>query len=401
MKKVLFTVLFFILFYFEHKIIGGVKLTIIWKIPVLIFLIVSVFEEQINSDIIWLGYLVSIKNIITVNALGNFMSQFTELSYFIILPLIIHFLISNKKISITQLRRFLFLLANVIIITNIPIFLKIVEPAGSLSLGYFEVNLNSFYGLFDPHSTSVYLALSIIIMLYFLIYTSYKFSKWKYVYYLILLIGAFMLLKTFIRTGWLMFLVGILVLYVGRLNFFNIKKVVAFLIIGLSLISVLYYSNDSFRDRLIDNRANQVNAALTEKVGSGRIEIWGSYLKIWKESNFLGKIIGISNNTAQEIFGKTHEAALFAHNEFVNMFVSNGVLGLVLLLLYIKSIYKSLHNHILEKERKLFMAIFFMWMVCMFFQQANYFLQNVILGILISISIYTESYTKLLKPTCQ
>ena len=96
-KYFLYGIFFFFLFYVETITIFGIKIAILWKIPFLIYLVLSALfsSKKIKSNILTWGYLFNFQLLFSISAITNLVLTFSSISRSIVFPLFFHYF--NKK----------------------------------------------------------------------------------------------------------------------------------------------------------------------------------------------------------------------------------------------------------------------------------------------------------------
>lgn len=136
----------------------------------------------------------------------------------------------------------------------------------------------------------------------------------------------------------------------------------------------------------MDDRAGQEDKSAYETVGSGRLQIAEIYLENLYQSNFVTYLFGMGMEESGRRYEKKDGMSLFAHNGFLQTLVDNGLIGFVLYLMFLITMYRAISRSD-SSHNKLTVAIFFMFLSCLATQQANYFLVDVFLSIYIGIAL--------------
>lgn len=381
--------LFFIAFFLKSYSIGGQEMAYLWKIPLIIFLFVGVLGQKVNYNFMILGYAFAIKNLIStsffdypVDAIINFLKYLT-------IPLVVHWIYMNitSLESLKKLRMFPLYLACFFILSNVPYYLGVFSaPVSKTMLWMEDTSLDGLVGILGaPHYTSALLSIACIVIFEHIVKKRGDILL-NFILGPLLVLGLFFLFKTYTRTGWLMFVVGVTVLFGRKLSFKDAGKILAISVLFIAGLVFLFQTNEGFRRRVMDDRAGQEDKSAYETVGSGRLQIAETYLENLYESNFVTYMVGMGMQESQNRYEKKDGMPLFAHNGFVQTIVDNGIIGFALYMLFLLSVFLQISRSE-SSYNQLTVALFFMFLSCLLTQQANYFLLDVFLSIFIGITI--------------
>lgn len=380
---------FFIALFLKSYTIGGQEMAYIWKLPLLIFLFFGVLGQKVHFNFLIFGYIFAIKNLVSTSFFDYPVDAIINFSKYLSIPLVVHwvYLNINSIESLRKLRMLPVYLAVFLIISNIPYYLGVFSaPVNKTMLWMEEGSLDGLVGILGaPHYTSALLAVACIIILDFIVKKRGDMLL-NLVLGPLLLLGLFFLFKTYTRTGWLMFVIGVVILFARKVTFKDAGKIMALGVLLFASITVLYQTNEGFRRRVMDDRAGQEDKSAYETVGSGRLQIAQVYLENLYESNFITYLVGMGMQESQNRYEKKDGMPLFAHNGFVQTIVDNGILGFLLYLLFLYSIFREISRSN-SSHNQLTVAIFFMFISCLVTQQANYFLLDLFLSLFIGIAL--------------
>jgi O-antigen ligase len=110
------------------------------------------------------------------------------------------------------------------------------------------------------------------------------------------------------------------------------------------------------------------------KVSSGRFDIWYSSINnLFVNNNFFEIVFGITEPELQSRNKKSINLSIFSHNGFIDSFVTNGIIGFVLLFMFLKGWYKFLNQIKFKKNRKLpefryGISVFIVYIITLIFQ---------------------------------
>ena len=388
-KHLIYFFLFFVILYFETLEFGGIKFALIWK-GVFIIFILSKFilhkKSLFSKKYFFYGYIFNLKKIVTLSSFTSFSPSLLQLSRSVVFPILLSYLnsfYSNKKILII-----IKTLPVYIIISTIPFLLGIIEP---LKLGYdlsrYGIDSYGFIGIFQKaHSASMTLAFSLIIILYFLKYTIS--NKQKIFYLTLILIGLYALVQTYVRTGLAMLIVGVLVIYLYKVKISKMLRFIPLVAIVTVGIFSFYQSNESLQMRYQEKTIwNQDTTLEYDNIGSGRFKIATYAINNWWNEGVISIFIGLGEELAREKMTKTKGSAVFAHNGFVEILQTDGILGMLLYLNFIFLMFKAITKKINKKSQyyKLGMALFFVYLIGMLFQGGDNFFIYVLLACSLSL----------------
>ncbi|RUT77875.1 O-antigen ligase family protein [Ancylomarina longa] len=379
----LWFVLFFLAFFLKSYSIGGQEMAYVWKMPLLIFLIISVLGQDVKYSFLILGYAFALKNIVNVSFFHFPIDAIINLTKYLSIPIIIHWIYLNVNTprALKTLRIVPLYLSAFYILSNIPFYFGVFSaPVSATMLWMEDTSLDGLVGILGaPHYTSAMLAIASIVILEFVVKKRGDF-RLNFILAPLFLIGVFFLFKTYTRTGWLMFVVGVIVLFIRKISIKDLGKIA---MVGLLLFGgliALFQTNEGFRRRVMDERTGQEDKSSYETVGSGRLEIAQVYLENLYESNFVTYLVGMGMQESQNRYEKKDGMPLFAHNGFVQTIVDNGIIGFLLYLAFLYTLLDAIRKS-KSSHNQLAVAIFFMFISCLATQQANYFLLDVFLAI--------------------
>jgi len=396
-KKYFFGIIFFLLFYIETITIFGIKIAILWKIPILIYLILFVLysTKKIKSNILTWGYLFNFHLLFSISGITNLVLTFSSISRSVVFPLFFHYF--NMKGHSSKLKLYLKNISTFIIISTIPFLINLIEP---LSPGYdlsrYGLEAYGFTGIFQKaHPASMTLSLSVIIMVFFIKNEVNK--KRKLYYSFLVLIGLYAIVQTYVRTGMLMTVVGISIIYYKKLSIKGFIKS-SFLLLVCGFLFLLAYN----RSEVIQMRINEKNIYTKdnntelsiETIGSGRFVIAAYAIDNWWSEGTYSILFGLGEPLAREKMNITKGSPSFAHNGVVEVLQTQGLTGLIILLLFFRSIYRLIMTNKESKYFKLNLALFFAFLTGYFFQGNDLFLVYLILGI--SLTLLKKKKNKIL-----
>lgn len=132
-----------------------------------------------------------------------------------------------------------------------------------------------------------------------------------------------------------------------------VRKIYIGMILGVSLIVVLYFIPDNTLERLF-----ATGEALTEGNFTGREDIWGYGINIFMDNKLFGIGVMTYALAMEPLLGKT----MAAHNIFITVLVEQGLLGIIFLLLLLAYVLLKIWK-LPEKEKRLCLVIFMIWLI--------------------------------------
>lgn len=352
-KYIFYFILFFILFYLEnYNITDNLSFSQAWKIPLVLFMIWYVFRRRIVYRLNFnkVAYFYGLKNIFNQGIFINPVTNIVETFRFANFPLLYDtFNIYFKDPE--KLGKFIVRISQYFILSSIPFLLGTLK---SVKEGIQFGESLSFIGIFqNPHGASTVFSLALLVLIYQL--KTDRLSLGMRIYnILLILLGSYCLYLSFVRTGYLMFVIGIIVLFFP--NKISLKQFIFFCILTITLGATFYRlleMNDSFRQRIFDQREGKQMDA-----GSGRLVFAVSSLKYWSEGNLQQLILGRGLEDVKDNLEKRTGLRVFSHNGFVDAIAINGVIGISLLLLFIYFTFKNIRRNKRAKTYRLSLAIF-------------------------------------------
>lgn len=267
------------------------------------------------------------------NGWGNFqtLELGNELKFLFFVP--IYFLIREINLSMTALLYGVLLSVPVIFIFSIYEYYYILPSAGRKEL------YGAYFHLFIGPITALMLLM---------VYPAYKvlFSNNKYMWIFPVygLMGLFVILQSHARLAQLTILGGMIVLLFLILKNFKTR------LLGLGLIIVgvvIVFQIDSFEQRFskgvdeVNNYISEYQNVNSEIHGTSfglRLEMWRSAQYVFRDKPFIGIGGGNYSNyirkfTNEGLVSKAVEQANQVHNSFIEVLISKGIIGFLLLLL--------------------------------------------------------------------
>lgn len=378
-RTVLYFLLFFILLYSEPILIGSITLSQLWKIPLMLYLLFYVFliRRRVNlPKFVKFSYARAVKNLITGGILINPLPDLLTFLRYMLFPLMYEYL-SIKIKRINELNKILITLAQFVILSGIPFFLGLLESQGrEISMGG---DLKSFVGVFqNPHAASATIAMSLLVLM---VHIKNNKLRVPYQIYNILIIGfgIFSCYFTFVRTGYVMLIIGILVLFspkrIRMKQIFLWAVILAFLMIG---IIFLLENNEIFYNRIFDIRNGSETA-----LGSGRLQFWRGSYELWLSGDSFRILFGFGMEALKERLFQITGLRIFAHNEFFTELAVNGIFGVIFFILFMGSLYRFIRKRKESPTYKLAFSVFFVYLTLMMTQGGMIFPVEVFMALIL------------------
>lgn len=252
------------------------------------------------------------------------------------------YIVALNRFDKKQIINFLIFFSFVIISSSSFFLLGILEPINTgYNLSIFGEDSSGFIGMFEnSHSASVTLSLCLLCLIYFLLVNKepiYINKNFRRVLLLTILFGLYVIYKTYIRTGYLTLIVGLLVFYIKTFRIKNILPSIILAIFSFSIFFYLYNKDETLKARLLDSQEYSSGDA-TKDLGSGRILFQIASIDIWINASFEEKVLGLGLDPYMEKMEKLVGLRIYAHNGFMTYFLKDGVIGLILYVLFIYSL---------------------------------------------------------------
>lgn len=353
-----------LLFHFETISIGGVKISHLWKGLALLYISFYLIKNNKIYLFIYGSYiLVAIIQLLHIDLSNGFSTPIFKFIITLFFPLTGIFLL---KYNAYQLKYSLLYFSFFFIASFIPYELGLID---SINDGYtlesFGSESSGLIGPYQsPHSASLTLASALVVIVFFWFEGSVK----KRFLFPMFLIGSYFLLITYVRTGLAMLIVGILpILY----RFFkkNAKSRIRIIFMGsfvTFLMAIQIFSNDALLNRITGNRTTSSEDTF-ETMGSGRGLIWLSSVSVYLNSSNTEKIIGMGELEQRKRIGYLTGMNISSHNGFLDLLLVNGIIGLILFLIFLYRVLKFLLAH-KSDYNSLAMSLFLLYLTMCFFQ---------------------------------
>lgn len=384
------------LFHFESLSIGSIKISHLWKGILLMLLIFSELKKKKKQVFIYKPLLfLSALQLINLETINNPFNAVLLFGTTLILPLLGIFVL---KYSPKELNRTLLFFSSFFILSFIPYelgLLKSIEDGYTLTS--YGVESNGIIGPFQTvHSASTALAAAFLVVLFF--WFSKAFNR-IYLSFL-LVISFYFLIFTYVRTGMLMVVLGAIPMLIYFARKEASTRIRLIFIGGLFsiLISAWVLSNETLVDRISGRRANSVESESFENLGSGRGLIYIFAIEIFTEADILEQLIGMGQTEQKNRMEQKIGNKLIPHNGFLLLLLNNGILGLLVFLVFIRRT-KRYIKKIKTQEKILSQGLLYAYLIMTFFQNYDmlYMYLILVLSIAFSFNLNKTIKTKVYK----
>jgi O-antigen ligase len=348
--------------------VGPTTFSQVWKIPLFLFLIwqVLVIRNIKKPAFIKWSYARAGKNLVTANFSVSYMAGIMDFVRYMMFPLMFEY----AKLKIKDLRRLdrmLLGFAQFVIISGIPFVLGVLQTKAK------DNNINeqfeTYAGMFqNGHGAAITTTTAVLILLGFL-KTRASIIKYTKLNYALLIFGIYLIYLTFIRTGYAMFAIGLLFLYLPKK--LSIKQVITTVATISLLIIGFYYlleTNEIFYNRIFDIRNGKQTAA-----GSGRLIFWQAAVDLWFNGNLFEIFFGFGFDGLVDKINEVTGIRVYAHNEFFTQLGQNGILGVIFFIGYLVALLKLIWKRKNRPSYRLALAVYFLYVSLMVTQGGMWF----------------------------
>jgi hypothetical protein len=368
----IFSIITLFLFHFETISIAGINIGVMYKSLIIFFLIGYSYlyilkNNNIEKYQLW-GTLFSIKSLINLSTFNYFMSTFSlftqTFSLFIFTYTLPHLISKNNLLKLVKF------MSIFVILSFIPYMIGILDTLGRVAdMSAYGAERFGLLGPFqNPHSSSISLAVSIIVLSHFIEIEKNK--SLKILFLLILFLGFFELLRTYIRTGLVMVMIGYFYMYLWNRSISFYLKITPFLLIGIYIIMYIYYSDPIWQNRLADKNIYSNQAIY----GSGRLMFISFAIENWLSEGFVSWIIGLGTDYGKDLMKLDIGSRLFAHNGYIQIIQSDGIIGIFLYIITIFYIYKYIRLFKENNYYRMTMTLLLIYLTEMMLQGGTYML---------------------------
>lgn len=391
-----FSVFFAVMHFGPLSLFSEITVSIIIQIIIFLFLGISIILKGKNKIIIdnfsLFALLYIFKIILNPYILDSPINIITDFVRYSIFPLSYIWII-NTKVSNYKLTNFLYNICMYSLISVIPYLLNFIKPIRTgynLTLFGGSENAQGFIGIFyNTHMAAFSLSISLIIFIFFFKFKTKKTRSFIVFYNIILIVGIIALYKTYIRTGYLIF-IGSMVVYMYKT--YHPRYVIRYISLVLVFIGFSIYSistDEVLRNRIFQNSIYSEKENKTIEIdnyGSGRPDFWKASINIWYESNTLEKLLGIGGLEFQKRMFKSVGLEIGSHNIFFDTLVRNGLFGLYFLIMMFINLYLLSMRDKKTKFGILTISIFWGYILYLFVQGGPFVYTSIILSLIFALN---------------
>lgn len=386
--------IFFVVFYFESLDVLGVKLAVAWKSILIFFILLYSFIKisksgfRIPSLTFW-GLIFSIQSIFNASLLTNPLNNFAESIKSTFIPAFYLAFVSRPGSDFAY--KLMIVLATFSVISTIPFLLNIIDP---ISTGYdltlFGFESQGFVGIFqNAHAASIVLGTAMLVLIYNL-HNDNNSTPTKILIVLLLVFASASLYLTYARTGYFLFILGLLTYYLTNKKI-RYKYIKLFLIsLSIALLSLyLYQVSEIFRMRLFgENIYTELSGS--SRADSGRMEFIITSIKYFMAQDLPTIIVGMGPEMSKELMDQEIGMRITAHNGFVNILQFNGLLGVFLYSVFLISMAVKVYSFRKSDYFPIVSALFVSYLAQMAVQGERVFLADVIFAASLAIPLYSS-----------
>ena len=396
----------FIFLYIEPIAIAGLKFSHLYKLVIIYILTLSILlhrsyriydrNENQYQLLLFILYCWAIQPILFAPAREHITNSVFIGGQRLFSVLLFHWSL-HKNFSAETLFRFYnyFIIYNML--TALPFIAGLIRPLGSVyDISKFGIEAaNAFIGVFQTsHNAALIMTMSGV-GAFSLMYTNT--NKKSRIYYILLTIGFILLtIFTYARAGWIAFIAGLFAVLweVNKTkSIFREKKTWLFIgCITIVLFGLTIKYGEALKMRALGQTKYNIRTATGfDAISSGRLSIWNASKEIFLDASMLEKIAGIGEEELTRRMHRQIGLKLFAHNGFINQLLSNGLIGLSLLLSLIISLWYQISGVKHKRYRILCIASFVCWLTHFIFQGGEFPIALSLLFLVVTISIKSQN----------
>lgn len=394
-------VLFFTVTFLEAYNIAGLSVASIWKIPFILYCTfytisnISSVKKEIGFVNVYL--LFCLLFLFHSNMINSITPEFIDVTKLIAFVSIFYYVIRRlNKIKIVV--KFLFWASVMLILTNIPYLLGIIKAKvqKDYTISYGE-SMEANAGFSGPyltiHSQAIFMAGALLFIIFLLKNFPKQFKIHNPLIIISLTVGLYCLYLSFARTGWIFFTVGLVFIFIQKINYRNLKRSLPFVFSGILFFAFLFLKNESFRRKLLDEREYSTGSRIND-VGSGRLLMGKTALENWWESDLFSLIKGYGFQKGQEKMEEKLGARLFSHNGFIDILQRSGIVGLICFLIILVKLNRYI-NHTRNIFTPLARAFFWGWICVGLFQEFTIVYLNIYLALILALTYLADKSNNL------
>lgn len=377
-------ILFFFLIYLGPVQVGPTTFSQFWKIPLFVFLFwqVLIARNKDKPNFIKWSYARAVKNLVTSGFSVSYFAGAMDFLRYMMFPLMFEYA-SIKIKDLKFLDKLLLGFSQFVIISGIPFIFGLLKTKAKDALLY--DHFDSYAGMFqNTHGAAIVTTTAVLILLAFLKVKS-SIIKFKKLNYILLAFGIYLIYFTFIRTGYAMFFIGLLFIFMPKK--LSVKQLVSAGFAFAVLLFAFFYlleNNEAFYNRIFDIRNGKKTAA-----GSGRLLFWKASFEMWFNGNVFEQFFGFGYEALLDKIYEVVGIRVYAHNEIFTQLGQNGLLGVLFFFGYLISLFKFIWKRRRTPSFSLGMAIFFLYFSLMLTQGGMWFELDIFM-VLVFVKIQLE-----------
>ena len=367
-KTIAFGFALFLLLYLENFGIFSIKISHIWKIILIYFiLLTNILRIKINPGLthqpvpptIVFGYLYALWPLIISFSVEDPISSLIFAGTRLFPVLVFQYLVL-KNLKEQTLVELINTSVIFVALTALPFVLGIIEPIGKTYdiAQLSRVEANSFIGVFQkPHAASLtFFICSIIAIINFF---EEDRRKQKILWFCLSIFLINLLLLVYVRAG-------ILAAFLSLICYLILKKKLKVLIWSGIFFLIIYYvfvnvvpDRTSFKLRMMGKSIRTEDQRLNANtLSSGRLKIWSSAIKIFLKQDTINKITGIGLRRMKNEVAVIMKRGHVAHNGFLDELLMHGIVGVSFMILYIVAIFKDIWKNHNKKYQHMGLSLF-------------------------------------------
>lgn len=383
----------FFLIYWGPISVGPTSFSQVWKVPLFGFMFwqVLVLRNKEKPTFIKWSYARAAKNLVTGGFSVSYVAGIIDFVRYMMFPLMYEYA-SLKIKDLKGLDKILLGFAQFIIISGIPFVLGLLRSKAKDAILY--ADFDSYAGMFqNTHGAAITTTTAVLILMAFLKLDS-SIIKYKKLNYALLAFGIYLIYLTFIRTGYAMFFIGLVFIFMPKKLSFK-QIITATVAVSVLIFGFLYLleTSETFYNRIFDIRNGKQTAA-----GSGRLLFWQASFDLWFHGNVFEIFFGFGYEGLLDKIGEVTGIRVYAHNEFFTQLGQNGLLGVVFFIGYLVSLLRFIWKRRKMPSHRLSIAVYFLYVSLMLTQGGMWFELDVFM-VLVFVKLEFENtiYKKAMK----
>ena len=319
--------------FFEPLQFGGVKVSHLWKMAALVFLIQASLKPRMPLWFIF-GILYALKYLVYTRISYGLMENVQSAAESLMLPLLMVFLYRRfASVPDYEMRliRFSVLMSCFFIYSAVPSLLGVQSLNPETDLLMYGLEENATKGLFYhvAVASQMYTFATLVLM------ASYRLFKLsvlgRIVYGCTVLLGVFLIYGTFARTAWLAFIIVALIIFVrGE----GVKRKVLGMLMAVVLVFgviFVYDENEAVQLRMKGGATYRQDVELSaDGLLKSRLPFIFIAVDNLVEAGFPSILLGYGTQYGKDLFEEKTSMAIVSHNKTMEIVESSGLVGLFL-----------------------------------------------------------------------